>query len=190
MDKDRTMLVETKPYSNRKVVIPGRLEIHAADDAARFILRIAPAKLPLAEKALGAKIPAKIGDLVRTGDIAVACIGPDEWYIWADESKGTAIVAAFAKLYESEPHSLTEVSHRETGIDITGPKAEWLLNAASPLNLAEMQAPGAARTIFDHAQIILLKWDADHYRIEVWNSFADHVWTLLELASNEVELAI
>lgn len=184
------MLVETKPYSNRKVVISGRLEIHAADDAARFILRIAPAKLALAEKALGAKIPAKIGGLVRTGDIAVACIGPDEWYIWADESKGTAIVAAFAALYETEPHSLTEVSHRETGIDISGPEAEWLLNAASPLNLAEMPAPGAARTVFDHAQIILLKWDANHYRIEVWNSFADHVWTLLELASNEVQLSI
>ncbi len=54
-----------------------------------------------------------------------------------------------------------------------------------PLDLSQMKA-GAARTIFDHAQIILLKWDADHYRIEVWNSFADHVWTLLELASNEV----
>ena len=184
------MLQETKPYSNRRTVIPGRLEIHAADDAARFSLRIAPEKLTLAEKALGAKIPGKIGSLERTGDIAVACLGPDEWYIWADEGKSEAIVEAFTKLYESEPHSLTDVSHRETGIDITGPKAEWLLNAASPLNLAEMQAPGANRTIFDHAQIILLKWDADHYRIEVWNSFADHVWTLLELASNEVELVI
>lgn len=180
------MLVETKPYSSRKVVIPGRLEIHAADDAARFVLRIAPEKLALAEKALGAKIPAKIGELARTGDIAVACLGPDEWYIWADEGKAQTFVAAFNKLYETEPHSLTEVSHRETGIDITGPKAEWLLNAASPLNLAEMQAPGANRTIFDHAQIILMKWDAEHYRIEVWNSFADHVWTLLEAASNEV----
>ncbi|MFC7065513.1 sarcosine oxidase subunit gamma [Brucella rhizosphaerae] len=180
------MLVETKPYSNRKVVISGRLEIHAADDAARFILRIAPAKLKLAEKALGAKLPAKIGDLIRTDDIAVACLGPDEWYIWADESKGAAITEAFAKLYETEPHSLTEVSHRETGIEISGPRAEWLLNAASPLELSQMLAPGAARTIFDHAQIILLKWDTDHYRIEVWNSFSDHVWTLLELASNEV----
>src|SRR5690606_10579088 len=115
------MLVETKPYSNRKVVIPGRLEIHAADDAARFVLRIGPAKLALAEKALGAKIPAKIGDLARTDDIAVACIGPDEWYIWADEVRGAAITQAFAGLYETEPHNLTEVSHRETGIDITGP---------------------------------------------------------------------
>lgn len=116
------MLVETKPYSNRKVVIPGRLEIHAADDAARFVLRIAPEKLATAEKALGAKFPAKIGGLTRNGDIAVACIGPDEWYIWADESKADAITQAFAKLYENEPHSLTEVSHRETGIDISGPK--------------------------------------------------------------------
>lgn len=180
------MLVETKPYSNRKVVISGRVEIHAAEDAARFVLRIAPAKLAQAEKALGAKIPTKIGDLIRTNDTAVACLGPDEWYIWADENKGVAITQAFAKLYETEVHSLTEVSHRETGIDIFGPKAEWLLNAASPLNLSEMQHPGSTRTIFDHAQIILLKWDADHYRIEVWNSFADHVWTLLEQVSNEV----
>ncbi|MFD1198420.1 sarcosine oxidase subunit gamma [Brucella gallinifaecis] len=184
------MLVETKPYSNRKVVIRGRLEIHPADDAARFILRIDVSKLKKAEKALGAKIPARIGDVIRTDDIAVACLGPDEWYVWADESKGVAILQAFAKLYETEPHSLTEVSHRETGIDISGPKAEWLLNAGSPINLSAMQHPGAARTIFDHAQIILLKWDEDHYRIEVWNSFADHVWALLQQASVEVELSI
>ncbi len=82
------------------------------------------------------------------------------------------------------------MSHRETGIDITGPQAEWLLNAASPLDLASMAAPGAARTIFDRVQIILLKWDADHYRVEVWNSLADHVWTLLETASREVELDV
>ncbi|WP_343313417.1 sarcosine oxidase subunit gamma [Brucella sp. BE17] len=180
------MLVETKPYASRKVVIPGRVEIHAADDSARFSLRIASEKRALAEKALGAKIPEKIGALVRTGDTAVACLGPDEWYIWADEARTDAISQSFAKLYEKEQHSLTDVSHRETGIDIIGPKAEWLLNAASPLDLAKMQAPGANRTIFDHAQIILMKWDADHYRIEVWNSFADHVWTLLEVASNEI----
>ncbi|MBV2142366.1 sarcosine oxidase subunit gamma [Falsochrobactrum sp. TDYN1] len=182
------MLEQTNPYSNRRIVISGRLEVHSAPDAARFILRIAPEKLALAEKALGAKIPAKIGDLVKTGETAVACIGPDEWYIWAEEVKAGAIVEAFGKLYENEPHSLVEVSHRETGIDLTGPQAEWLLNAASPLELAQMQAPGAARTIFDRAQVILLKWDAAHYRIEVWNSFADHVWTLLEAASHEVEL--
>lgn len=180
------MLVEIKPFAERKTVLPGQVEIFAADDVARFNLRIAPEKRILAEKALGAKIPAKIGDLLKTGETCVACLGPDEWIIWAEEKRAEAIVAAFTKLYESEPHSLTDISHRETGIEIKGPKAEWLLNAASPLNLSEMRTPGANRTIFDHAQIILLKWDAEHYRIEVWNSFADHVWTLLETASREV----
>lgn len=178
------------PYSDRRISIAGRLEVKPSDLAARFILRIAPEKRALAEKALGAALPAKIGDLVKTGETFAACLGPDEWYVWTGEGKAETITQAFAKLYESEPHSLVEVSHRETGIEVTGPQAEWLLNAASPLHLAEMKAPGAARTIFDHAQIILVKWDAEHYRIEVWNSFAAHVWTLLEAASREVELAI
>ncbi|MBA8837271.1 sarcosine oxidase subunit gamma [Ochrobactrum sp. RH2CCR150] len=184
------MLQQTNPFASRAVAIPGRLDIRPAADGARFVLRFNPGKLALAEKALGATIPAKIGGLEKTGDIAVACIGPDEWFIWADDSKAGAIIAAFASLYETEPHALVEVSHRETGIDVTGPQAEWLLNAASPLDLASMAAPGAARTIFDRVQIILLKWDADHYRVEVWNSLADHVWTLLETASREVELDV
>ena len=82
------------------------------------------------------------------------------------------------------------MSHRETGIDVTGSSAEWLLNAASPLNLSEMEAPGCVRTIFDRVQIILIKIDENNYRIEVWNSFADHVWLLLEAASNEVALGV
>lgn len=183
------MLEKTNPYSHRGVSIAGAVRVKPADHAARFVLRIAPEKRASTEKALGAAIPPKIGQLARTGDIAVACIGPDEWYILAGEDKAPAIVAAFTKLYESEPHSLVDVSHRETGIDIEGPQAEYLLNAASPLDLSQMAAPGAARTIFDRVQIILIKEAAGHYRIEVWNSFADHVWTLLEVASREVKPA-
>ena len=180
------MLTENKPYSSRGVIIADRVQLHPALDAARFILRINAAKIKLAEKALGATIPLQIGALLKTDPISVACIGPDEWYILADAEQSDAIIQAFKALYEKEPHSLVDVSHRETGIEITGPQAEWLLNAASPLDLSQMNAPGAARTVFDHAQIILIKWDDEHYRIEVWNSFADHVWTLLETISHEV----
>lgn len=49
------MLVETNPYSHRRVSIPGRLDVLPAKDGARFILRIAPAKLALAEKTLAQK---------------------------------------------------------------------------------------------------------------------------------------
>lgn len=184
------MLVETNPYSNRGFAVAGRLEVRPSGACARFVLRIAPDKLALAEKALGANIPAKIGTLAKTGETTVACIGPDEWSIWTEQSVAATVVQAFEKLYESEPHSLVDVSHREIGIEITGPQAEWFLNAVSPLDLSQMHAPGAARTVFDHAQIVLVKWDADHYRIDVWNSFAEHVWTLLETVSHEVKLSI
>ncbi len=180
------MLQQINPFANRTIAITDRLDVRSAADCARFVLRIAPEKLALAEKALGAALPPKIGGLIETGDVSAACIGPDEWFIRTGEAKAPAVVEAFAKLYETDPHSLVEVSHRELGIVIEGPKAEWLLNAASPLDLASMPAPGAARTIFDRVQIILLKEAADRYRIEVWNSFADHVWTLLEAASREI----
>lgn len=184
------MLVETNPYSNRGFAVAGRLEVRPSNACARFVLRIAHDKLAQAEKALGSAIPPKIGELIKTGETVVACIGPDEWYIWTAQSNAVPLVAIFATLYESDTHSLVEVSHRETGIEITGPQSEWFLNAASPLDLSQMHAPGAARTVFDHAQIILVKWDTNHYRIEVWNSFADHVWTLLETVSHEIKLAV
>lgn len=184
------MLEQTHPYSARHIAVSGRLSVKPAQDMARFVLRFAPEKLIQAEKALGAKIPSRIGQLIKTNNISVACIGPDEFYILAEESEGQGIVASFAKLYETEPHSLVEVSHRETGIDVSGSSAEWLLNAASPLDLSKMEAPGCVRTIFDRVQIILIKMDENNYRIEVWNSFADHVWNLLEAASNEVALGV
>ena len=184
------MLEQTHPYSSRRIAVSGRLDVKPAQDMARFVLRFAPENLTQAEEVLGAKIPSRIGQLIKTDSSFVACIGPDEFYLLVEEGKGQDVVAAFSKLYESQPHSLVEVSHRETGIDVTGNSAEWLLNAALPLDLSEMAAPGCVRTIFDRVQIILMKLDENNYRIEVWNSFADHVWNLLEAASNEVALGV
>ncbi|MFC4624647.1 sarcosine oxidase subunit gamma [Daeguia caeni] len=184
------MLEQTNPYAHRRIAIDGRLDVQPAADCARFNLRFAPEKREMAENALGLALPAKIGLMAEKNGFTAACIGPDEWYILADEDKASALIAASEKLYAAEPHSLVDISHRETGIELKGREAAWLLNAALPVNLEEMAAPGAARTIFDRVQIILLKYASEHYRIEVWNSFGDHVWTLLETASHEVELSI
>jgi sarcosine oxidase subunit gamma len=46
------------------------------------------------------------------------------------------------------------------------------------------------RTIFDRAQIILIR-DAEHrFRIEVWRSFADHVRGIIEATRREIALGI
>ena len=50
--------------------------------------------------------------------------------------------------------------------------------------------PSGCRTIFDKVQIVLLREAERHFRIEVWRTFADRVWGVLQAASREIELGI
>jgi sarcosine oxidase subunit gamma len=88
------------------------------------------------------------------------------------------------------PHSLVETSHRDVGIEVSGPAAEQALSAACALDLSAMPAGSVTRTIFDRAPIVLVKRGSDHYRIDVWQSFAPHVWGLLEAVSREIALSL
>lgn len=184
------MLTETNPYADRLIAIGDRdvLAARPAPDCARFILRLRKAGLGVAEKIFGCALPVTIGEVVIAAGITIACLGPDEWFILADSSEAHAIMSRSVSLYNGEPHSFVDISHREIGIDIVGSGAAQLLASASPLDLSAMTAPTAMRTVFDQAQIILIKWSETHYRIEVWPSFAEHVWTLLTAASREIEL--
>ena len=152
---------------------------------ARLNLRIAPADLAVASAAFGLALPTKIGQGVVEKGHAAWCLGPDEWLLHAPEAEQSAIVADFAATRAKTPHSLTVISDREFTIAITGPRAQEFLSVACPLDLSRM-APGTAkRTLFDTAQVVLIR-DADNaFRIEVWRSFFPHVSELLEIALRE-----
>ena len=152
---------------------------------ARLNLRIAPANLEVASAAYGLPLPIKIGQGVAKNGHAAWCLGPDEWLLHAPEAEQSAIVADFAKARTNAPHSLTVISDREFTIAITGPRAQELLSVACPLDLSRM-APGTAkRTLFDSAQVVLIRDADDAFRIEVWRSFFPHVSELLDIALRE-----
>jgi len=152
---------------------------------ARLNLRIAPANLEVAAAAFGLPLPGKIGQGVATNGRAAWCLGPDEWLLHAPEAEQAAIVADFATARAKAPHSLTVISDREFTIAITGPRAQELLSVACPLDLSRM-APGTAkRTLFDSAQVVLIRDAEDAFRIEVWRSFFPHVSELLDIALRE-----
>ena len=96
----------------------------------------------------------------------------------------------FAALYATCPHSLVDVGHREIGIAVEGAAAVLALRSACAFDLETMPSGTGMRTIFDKAQIILIRHDENRFRIEVWRSFADHVWGLLQAASREISLGI
>ena len=84
------------------------------------------------------------------------------------------------------PHSLVDISDREIAIAVEGARAEELLTAGCPIDLRRLASGDAKRTIFDTAQIVLLRDAPDRFRIEVWRSFAPHVEDLLHTVNAEL----
>jgi sarcosine oxidase, subunit gamma len=166
------------------------LAIRALPDSARFNLRIDPAELERASQAFGFPLPAKIGGaVVSNGKIAI-CLGPDEWHLIAPSDIKENVENAFAAFYGAVPHSLVDISHREIGIEIDGADAALALSSTIAFDIEKMPVNTGCRTILDKAQIILLREAERRFRIEVWTSFATHVWGLLTSASREIELKI
>ncbi|WP_417522628.1 sarcosine oxidase subunit gamma [Marinovum sp.] len=157
---------------------------------ARFNLRIAPADLAVASKAFGLDLPDTIGRGARDGDRAAYCLGPDEWLLHADAADQQAIVAAFDAVRARTPHSLVVVSDRELSLGITGPAAAELLSVGCPLDLSRIAVGSAKRTVFDYAQVVLIRDGNDAFRLEVWRSFFPHVHGILTVATREFAVGL
>ena len=166
---------------NAPVKMPQAVSITVLPPVARFNLRIALHDLDGASKAFGVALPAKIGQGAARKDRAAWCLGPDEWLLHAPEAEQTAICADFDTLRATTPHSLTVISDREFTIQITGPRALELLSVGCPLDLSRMATGCAKRTLFDTAQIVLIRDAEDSFRIEVWRPFFPLVHDLLEI---------
>ena len=161
------------------------VKIAVLPPVARLNLRIAPTNLAVASAAFELPLPTRIGQGVAGNGRAAWCLGPDEWLLHAPEAEQAAIVASFSKGRAKTPHSLTVISDREFTIAITGPRAQEFLTVACPLDLSRI-APGTAkRTLFDSAQVVLIRDADDAFRIEVWRSFFPHVSELLDIALRE-----
>jgi sarcosine oxidase, subunit gamma len=164
------------------------LDIRAAEDAARFSLRIDPSAAAMAATAFGAPLPARIGQMATSGERLALQLGPDEWQLLAPLSDGDAIVESFGRL--QTPHSLVDIGHREEGILVEGEAASLALRSAIAFDVEAMPVGTGCRTVFDKAQIILIRETENRFRIEVWRSFADHVWHILHAVSREIALGI
>lgn len=186
------MLHEHHPLIGKEIAVRkiSPLSIRAAADEARFSLRIDPARAALAAGALGCALPGKIGGVASSNGVTALRLGPDEWYVLASPAQRAAIEARFAELYATTPHSLVDISDREVGIEVERTAALLALTSAIAFDIEVMPVGSGCRTLFDKAQIVLIREAEDRFRIEVWRSFAYHVWGILQAASREVALDI
>ena len=102
-------------------------------------------------------------------------LGPDEFLLLSPE------------IPLRPPAHSVDVSHRETALTVSGPRAAWVINAFCALDLHPAAFPVGmcTRTAFAKAEIILWRTATETFRIDVARSFAPYVWQCLEEARRE-----
>ena len=154
---------------------------------ARFTLRGDAAALAAAGSAFGLALSVEPCRAVATATRSALWLGPDEQLLIGLESDTAAIRASLEAALAGLPHSLVDVSHRQTALEISGPNAADILNGASPLDLSLEAFPVGmcTRTLLDKSDIVLWRTRSDAFHIEVWRSFTDYVASLLSEIGRE-----
>lgn len=154
----------------------------------RFNLRLSESDVAAASTALSISLPTSVGETSFSEKCRALCLGPDEWVLYTDEADAKTLVSASLQLYESVPHSLVDISHREVAFSLKGAQAIALLSVGCPTDLRDMPIGGGRRTVFDGATVVIHRDGQDDFRMEVWRSFLPHVWELLNIANRELEI--
>lgn len=163
----------------------GPAAISVQQNSARFSLRGGLRYVPVLSDTFGVSLPLRIGACACAGNREALCLGPDEWVLLAPEDDCVTIESDFEAIYETAPHSLTDISDRDVTIEISGAEAETLITVGCPINLDSIPVGEGKRTIFNGIQIVLYKDSQKDFRIDVWRSFLPHVLGLLSKANAE-----
>ena len=163
------------------------LGLAAASPAARFVLRGRPQALSAAETVLGLSLPREACRSASAGERHALWLGPDEWLLLAPEGEAEGLAAALEAAMAGLPHALVEVSQRQTGVLLSGPRAVDLLNVGCPLDLDPAAFPVGmcSRTLVAKAEVVLWRTGPEAFHVEVWRSFAAYLWGLLQAGGYE-----
>lgn len=187
MSSEATLTAERHSILSGRALPDGeRVKAIVAPYASRWILRGGPEVSAPVGVAFGATPPLEPLRAAAEGQRAALWLGPDEWLLIAEDdepSLGGAVEAALA----GAPHALTDVSHRQCAIELSGPGAARLLNAGVPLDLDLEAFPVGmvARTLLLKAEIALWRREAERFRLEVARSLAPYVAAILTASARD-----
>ena len=114
----------------------------------------------------------------QDGGRASLWLGPEEFLLLAPANTD---YAALRSALRNSPHSLVDVSHRQLGLEVSGPHCVERLRGGCALDLDESQFPVGmcTRTLFAKADIVLWRTRSDAFHLEVWRSFLPYTVEML-----------
>jgi sarcosine oxidase, subunit gamma len=165
----------------------GDRRCHPVIGGARFSLRLPASALKPASEALGLELTAPINRAAVLGERIAIRLGPDEWLLLLPEADAAEVAASLEAMLTDRLYSLTDISHRQTGIILEGAAVADILNGGCALDfdLAAFPVGMGTRTIFFKAEIVLWRQSETRFHLEVWRSFAPYVWELLSTIGRE-----
>lgn len=152
------------------------IDIQLAANAYRCSLRANARSIASLSKALGVSLPKTPKTSASAKTRSSLWLGPDEWLIIDEKADPIADLASVKAL-----HSAVDITHRNTAIIVSGPRAADIINAGCPQNLSLEAFPVGAcsRTIFGKVEIVLYRPEKETFRVEVWRSFSSYAMELL-----------
>jgi len=147
------------------------------DSGVCYSLRVKKTDLAAFKKASGWNMPSKIGRSIVTRNYSVFCLGPDEWQFLTDVSKAVSTRKKLEKLAKKFTFSYADISHRNVTFNLTGPMAAPMINIGCPLDLSLNAFPvdKCTRTVFEDAEIMVLRTAADAFAVQTWRSFGPYL---------------
>lgn len=163
------------------------VRLEGIEGVSRFAVRGDPEAATKIGQAFGVALPMEPWRSATDGSRAALWQGPDEWLLLTGEGDSEATTAQVAAAMGKTPYSWVDVSHRNTGLLLSGPHAADVLNAGCPLplDLAAFPVGKCTRTLLGKAEIVLWRTGETEFRIEVWRSFAAYVAGVIAEAARE-----
>lgn len=163
------------------------LDIRVLPPATRFSMRIGS---PAAQQRLslaGLDFPGSINQASICGERILMRLGPDEWMVIASEHDA-ALQSEIEDALGGNHYALTDISHRNVALEVSGVVARSVINAGCPLDLQQFGPTSSTRTLLGKAEIVLLRLHdtadgGQRYRVECWRSFGRYLYAFLAEAA-------
>lgn len=167
---------------------PAGVVIRPLAAQARFSLRLQADDAASVGTAGGFRLDMPINRRVGTVEQSATRLGPNEWLLIGPDGDADVIAGQVEAALDGRFHALVDISHRNVGIQVSGPRAADVLNSGCPLDLVDAAFPTgmATRTLLGKAEIVLMRLDdGPTYQVECWRSFSSYVHDYLSEAARE-----
>jgi len=166
-----------------------RLEL--APPLQRWSVRTRPSDRAALETLFGLALPTEPLRSFHSETGSALWLGPDEWLVLMPPDAPASFPVRHAAHDPASlpPCSIVDITHRNSGLHLSGAWAQTVLGAGCPLDLSDRAFPvgTCTRTLFGKAEIVLWRIPGANnpYHLECWRSFLPYLWDRLKSATAE-----